>query len=105
MAQTIKNPPAMWETWVLSLGLENPLGKGFFFSPVFLPGDFHGQRSLTGATVHGIAKNQTQLSDFHLISLHRNIRDWNLQAYIKHWSRGDEVKTVKKQRDLEQINK
>ena len=59
MAQTIKNPPAMWETWVLSLGLENPLGKGFFFFPVFLPGDFHGQRSLTGATVHGIAESDT----------------------------------------------
>ena len=28
MAQTVKNQPAMWETWVLSLGLENPLGKG-----------------------------------------------------------------------------
>ena len=23
-----KNPPAMWETWVRSLGWEDPLGKG-----------------------------------------------------------------------------
>ena len=23
-----KHPPAMWETWVLSLGREDPLGKG-----------------------------------------------------------------------------
>ena len=28
MAQTVKNLPAMWETWVLSLGLEDPLEKG-----------------------------------------------------------------------------
>ena len=28
MAQTIKNPPAMWETWVQSLGWEDPLEKG-----------------------------------------------------------------------------
>ena len=28
MAQTVKNLPAMQETWVLSLGLENPLEKG-----------------------------------------------------------------------------
>ena len=24
----VKNPPAMWENWVLSLGQENPLEKG-----------------------------------------------------------------------------
>ena len=28
MAQTIKNPSAMWETWVRSLGWEDPLEKG-----------------------------------------------------------------------------
>ena len=28
MAQTVKNPPAMQETWVRSLGWEDPLEKG-----------------------------------------------------------------------------
>ena len=28
MAQTVKNLPAMWETWVRSLGWEDPLEKG-----------------------------------------------------------------------------
>ena len=28
VAQPIKNPPAMWETWVLFLGWEDPLEKG-----------------------------------------------------------------------------
>ena len=28
MAQTVKNPPTMWETWVQSLGWEDPLEKG-----------------------------------------------------------------------------
>ena len=28
MAQTVKNPPAMWETWVWSLGWEDPLEEG-----------------------------------------------------------------------------
>ena len=28
MAQTVKNPPAMWETWVRSLGQGDPLEKG-----------------------------------------------------------------------------
>ena len=28
VAQLVKNLPAMWETWVLSLGWEEPLEKG-----------------------------------------------------------------------------
>ena len=28
MVQLVKNPPAMWETWVQSLGWEDPLEKG-----------------------------------------------------------------------------
>ena len=28
MAQIVKNLPAMWETWVGSLGQEDPLEKG-----------------------------------------------------------------------------
>ena len=28
VVQAVKNPPAMWETWVWSLGWEDPLEKG-----------------------------------------------------------------------------
>ena len=28
MAQMVKNPPAKWETWVRSLGWEDPLEEG-----------------------------------------------------------------------------
>ena len=28
VAQLVKNPPTMWETWVQSLGWEDPLEKG-----------------------------------------------------------------------------
>ena len=28
MAQLVRNPPAMWETWVQSLGWEDPLDEG-----------------------------------------------------------------------------
>ena len=28
MDQMVKNPPAMWETWIRSLGWEDPLEKG-----------------------------------------------------------------------------
>ena len=41
MAQLVKNPPAMKETWVESLVWEDPLEKGKA-TPVFWPGEFHG---------------------------------------------------------------
>ena len=34
-------------------------------TPVSLPGEFHGQRSLAGYTVHRITKSQTRLSKFY----------------------------------------
>ena len=46
MAQTVKNPPAMQETPVQSLGWEDPLEKEWHPTPVLLPGESHGQRSL-----------------------------------------------------------
>ena len=42
VAQLVKNLPAMQETWVLSLGGEDPLKKGKATTPVFLPGELHG---------------------------------------------------------------
>ena len=48
MAQMVKNPPTMQETRVQSLGGEDALEKGTAPTPVFLPGESHGQRSLVG---------------------------------------------------------
>ena len=45
----VKNLPAMQETQVSSLGWEDPLEKGMALS-----GEFHGQKSLEGYTVHGV---------------------------------------------------
>ena len=39
VAQTVKNPPAMWETWVRSLGQEDPWKRARQPTPVFLPGE------------------------------------------------------------------
>ena len=38
----------MQETWVLSLGGEDPLDKGNVPTPVFWPGEFHGLYSQWG---------------------------------------------------------
>ena len=48
VAQMVKNPSAMWETWIWSLGWEDPLEEGVQPTPVFLPGETPGQRSLMG---------------------------------------------------------
>ena len=39
VAQMVKNLPAMPETWVRSLGWEDPLEEGKATNPVFLPGE------------------------------------------------------------------
>ena len=62
VAQTVKNPPAMQEMPVWSLGQEDPLEKGIP-TPVFLPGEFHGQRSLVGYNSWGCKELNTAKSD------------------------------------------
>ena len=40
-----------------------PWRREWLLSPVFLPGEFYGQKSLVGYIVHGVIKSWTQLSD------------------------------------------
>ena len=42
VTQLVKHLPAMQETWVQSLGWEDPLEKEQPPTPVFWPGEFHG---------------------------------------------------------------
>ena len=68
VVQRLKHLPAMWETWVQSLGWEDPLEKEMAtqlqYSCLVNPTD----GGAWWATVHGVAKSQTRLSD--LTSLH-----------------------------------
>ena len=48
VAQRVKNPPAMQETWARSLGWEDPLEKEKLPTPVFWLGEFHGLYSPWG---------------------------------------------------------
>ena len=67
VVQLVKNPPAMWETWVWYLGWEDTLEKGKATHSSILAWRVPW-------TVHGVAKSWTQLSDFHFhcISSKRN---------------------------------
>ena len=60
MAQVVKNLPAMWETWVQSLGWEDPLEKGMATHSSILAWRIHRQRSLAGHN-HAVAKSWAQL--------------------------------------------
>ena len=59
-----KNPPAMWETLVRSLGWEDPLGKSMATHSSFLGWQIPMDRGAWWATVHGGTKSRTRLSDF-----------------------------------------
>ena len=63
MTQLVKNPSAMQETWIPSLGWEDPLEKGKATHSSVL-----AQRIPWTVYVHGVAKSWTRLSDFHFIS-------------------------------------
>ena len=59
VAQLVKNPPAVQETWVQFLGWQIPWRrKGY---PLQYPGLENSMNSI----VHGVTKSQTPLSDFH----------------------------------------
>ena len=54
VAQLVKNPLAMWETRVGSLGWKIPWRRERLPTPAFWPGK-----------IHGVAKSRKSLSDFH----------------------------------------
>jgi len=53
----------MWETWVQSLGWEDPLEEGMATYSSILAWRIPKDRGALRATVHGVAKSQTQLGD------------------------------------------
>ena len=59
----VKNPPAIWETWLQSLDWEDPLEKGMATHSDILAW------KIPWTIVHGVTKSQTRLSNFHFTSL------------------------------------
>ena len=59
VAQMVKDPPAMWETWVQSLGREDPLEEGMATHSSSLAWRIPMDQSAWLATVHGVAESGT----------------------------------------------
>ena len=76
MTQTVKNLPAMWETWVRSLSWEDPLEKGMATHSSIhawrIPMDWEAWQ----ATIHGVANSWTRLSE------HSTTHICNSQSYM-----------------------
>ena len=63
MAQTVKSPPAMQETWVQSLDWDDPLEEGMATPSSIFVWRIPMDRGAWWVTLHGVAKSQTRLSD------------------------------------------
>ena len=77
IAQSVKNLPAMQETLVRSLGLEDPLEKGKATLSSIL-----AWRIPPDCTVHGVARSRTRLSDFHFHFTFTNRLDFPSEKYL-----------------------
>ena len=64
VAQMVKSLPAMWETQVQSLGREDPLEKEITTHSSTLAWKNTTDGGAWRATIHGVAKSQTQLNNF-----------------------------------------
>ena len=59
VAQSVKSPPAMWETWVQSLGWEDRLEEGMATHSSILAWGIPTDRGTWRAAVRGVAKSWT----------------------------------------------
>ena len=59
VAQVVKNPPAMWETWVQSMGWEDPLEEGMATHSSILAWITPMDRGARQAAVREISKSWT----------------------------------------------
>ena len=65
VAQSVKNLPAVQETWVQTLGWEDPLEEGMATHSSILAWRIPMDKGAWWATVQGVAKSQMQLSTAH----------------------------------------
>ena len=78
VAQLVKKRPAMRETWVRSLDWEKSPGEGKGY-----PLQYSCLENSMDCIVHGVAKSQTQLSDF---CFHYKHLDLNSNGHGKLWT-------------------
>ena len=85
VAQMIKHLPAMRETWVRSWVGKIPWRRKWQPTPLFLPGEFHGQRSLAGYSSWGCKESDTteQLTHTHAAAFQAPLSSTVYQSLLK----------------------
>ena len=90
VAQMIKNLPTIQETWVWSLGQEDPVGEEMATHSSILVWKIPLDREAWWATVHGVAKTRTWLSRHSLI---HGVGPWAGNQWASHkttsWEQSD----------------
>ena len=92
VAQTVKNPPSLWETWARSSGEKTgqsrrhkthsldpwvrkiPWRRAWQSAPVFLPGESHGQVSLAGYSSWG--RKESDMTEVTYLHAHTHTHIW-----------------------------
>ena len=84
----VKNLPPMQQAKVRSLGQEDPLGREWQSTPIFLLGEFHGQRSLVGYSSWGrrvrhnlVTEQQQQSKSSGHLRANENVRSQSNHLY------------------------
>ena len=80
VAQLVKRPPAMRETWVRSLGWEDPLEKG--------KATHSSVEDFMDCIVRGVAKSWTRQSDFHFyfyMGYYSTIKKKEILPFVTMW--------------------
>ena len=78
VAPSVKNPSAMQETWIWSLGWKDPLEEGMTIHSSILAWRIPMDRGAWWATAHGVAKSQTRLSEHTTATLQCKLISINL---------------------------
>ena len=89
--QTAKDLPAVQETWVQSLSRGEPLGREWQPTPVSLPREFHGQRSLAGYSLWSHKESDTLEQLIHSLFL---LDCTNLGTRLKVWTSNTYTKAI-----------
>jgi len=87
VAQTVKNPSVIRDTWVPSLGWEGPLEEGMATHSSILAWRIHGQRSLAGYSLWG-CKESGMTEQIYYYSVGRWNGEWEVgcrKIWGSHW--------------------
>ena len=79
MAQRVKNPPIMRETWVQPWVRKIPWGRERLPTPVFWPGEFRGLYSPWGRKESDTTEQRSLHFTIHYLNINKNVSPFKVQ--------------------------